>query len=85
VLSYIPCHEEVWGSGGIVPSILNLGNETEWSSSCPGHFTLIQRAPSTHWTGGSVGPGGGLVAVAKRKTILSLPLLGISNTVPQPM
>jgi hypothetical protein len=29
----------------------------EWSSSCPGHFTPRERAPSTHWIGGWVDPG----------------------------
>jgi hypothetical protein len=28
----------------------------EWSASCPSHFTLMERAPCTHWTGGWVGP-----------------------------
>jgi hypothetical protein len=28
----------------------------EWSASCPSHFTPGERAPSTHWIGGWVGP-----------------------------
>jgi len=25
VLNCVPCHEDVWGSGGMAPRILNLG------------------------------------------------------------
>jgi len=46
-----------WGSGGIAPLILDRG---EWSASRPGRFTLRERAPDTHWTGGWVGPRAGL-------------------------
>jgi len=28
----------------------------EWSASCPGCFTPMERAPGTHWMGGWVGP-----------------------------
>jgi hypothetical protein len=42
----------------------------EWSASCPCHFTPRERAPSTHWIGGWVGPKVGLdnvkVKVKKR-------------------
>jgi hypothetical protein len=43
----------------------------EWSASRPGRFTPRERASSTHWIGGWVGPRAGLDAVVKRK-ILSL-------------
>jgi hypothetical protein len=39
----------------------------EWSASCPGRFTPKERAPGTHWIGGSVGPRAVLHAVAKKK------------------
>jgi hypothetical protein len=39
----------------------------EWSASRPGLFTHRERAPSTHWTGGRVGPRAVLDAVVKRK------------------
>jgi hypothetical protein len=32
----------------------------EWSASRPGRFTTGERAPSTHWIGGWVGPRVGL-------------------------
>jgi hypothetical protein len=37
VLNKAPCHEEILGSGGITPSILNLGTGCRCSSSCPSH------------------------------------------------
>jgi hypothetical protein len=37
----------------------------EWSASRPGRFTYGERAPSTHWIGGFVGPTAGLDNVEK--------------------
>jgi hypothetical protein len=37
----------------------------EWSASCPGCFTSEERALSTHWIGGWVGPGAGLEDMEK--------------------
>jgi hypothetical protein len=34
--------------------------ESEWSDSRPGRFTTREMVPSTHWTGGWVGPRAGL-------------------------
>jgi hypothetical protein len=58
-----------WRSGGIAPlvfftSALDVG---EWSASRHGRFTPRERAPSTHWIGGWVGPRAVLDAVVKRK------------------
>jgi hypothetical protein len=39
----------------------------EWSASRPGRFTLMERAPITHWIGGWVGSRAILDAVVKRK------------------
>jgi hypothetical protein len=39
----------------------------EWSASCPGWFTPMERASSTHWIGGWVGPRVSLDMVVKRK------------------
>jgi hypothetical protein len=39
----------------------------EWSASRPGRFTPREKAPFTHWIGGSVGPRADLDAVVKRK------------------
>jgi hypothetical protein len=44
----------------------------EWSASRPGCFTPGERAPSTYWIGGWVGPRAGLDDVEKRK-FLTLP------------
>jgi len=38
----------------------------EWSASCTGCFTPRERASSTHWIGGWVGPRDILDAVVKR-------------------
>jgi len=37
----------------------------EWSVSCPGSLYPQERAPGTHWIGGSAGPRDGLDAVVK--------------------
>jgi hypothetical protein len=68
VLNYAPCHEDALGSGGIVPSILNL--DTKWRrvvSLTLRPLYLWGRSPLTHWTGGWVGPRASLDLVAKRK------------------
>jgi hypothetical protein len=42
----------------------------EWSASRPGRFIPWERAPSTHWIGGWVGPRTGLDGVEKRKFLI---------------
>jgi hypothetical protein len=44
---------------------------SEWSVSRPGHLTLGERAPGTHWIGGWVVPRAGLDDVEKRKFVTS--------------
>jgi hypothetical protein len=44
----------------------------EWSISSPGRFTPGERAPGTHWIGGSVDPRDGLDDVEMRK-FLTIP------------
>jgi hypothetical protein len=39
----------------------------EWSALRPVRFITTERATSTHWTGGWVGPRAGLDTVVKRK------------------
>jgi len=39
----------------------------EWSASRLGRLNLSERAPSTQWIGGSVGPRANLDAVVRRK------------------
>jgi hypothetical protein len=66
------CHEDIWGSGGTAPPFLTSALDGgEWSASRPGRLTPEERTPSTHSTGGWVGPRTGLDAV-KRK-IMTLP------------
>jgi hypothetical protein len=57
-----------WGSGGIVPCILDLGTRWRWVVSFT-HRPLYPQGTTrgTHWTGGWVGPRAVLDAVVKRK------------------
>jgi hypothetical protein len=50
----------------------------EWSTSCPGHFTPGERAPSTLWIGGWVDLRAGLDDLEKRK-FLTLPGLKLQD------
>jgi hypothetical protein len=57
VLNQASRHEDVWGSGGIVPLLLTSALDGgERSGSCPGPFTPGERSPCTHFIGGWVGP-----------------------------
>jgi hypothetical protein len=68
--------------GCIVPLFLTSALEGRlWSASRPGHFTPGERAHSTHWIVGWVGPRAGLDAVEKRKI---LDLLGIEPKLSSP-
>jgi len=77
-----PCHEDIWGSGGIDPCILNLSTRLRWSGSLPGHFTPGERAPVTNWLGGWLDHRTGLDMVMKRSNPLPLP--GLQSLVIQP-
>jgi hypothetical protein len=49
----IPRREDVLGSGGIAPCIVNFGARGgEWLASRPGRFTPGERAIGTHWIEG---------------------------------
>jgi hypothetical protein len=62
------CHEDVLGNGGVAPHILDLGSRWRWVVSfTPRPLNPRERAPFTHWIGGWVGPGAGLVALVKKK------------------
>jgi hypothetical protein len=52
----------------------------EWSASRPGRFTPEEKAPSTYWIGGWVGPRAGMDDLEKRK-FLTVPGLEIRNLV----
>jgi hypothetical protein len=54
----------------------------EWSASRPGRFNPGERAPSTHWIGGWVGPSADMEDVEKRK-FLTLPGLDL-RPLPRP-
>jgi hypothetical protein len=54
-----------WGSEGI----LNSGIRGKWSASRPGRFTHEEINGGAHWTGGLVGLGVILDAVARTKII----------------
>jgi hypothetical protein len=41
----------------------------EWQASRPGHFSLRESDPGTHWIGGWVGPRAVLDTVVKRKVL----------------
>jgi hypothetical protein len=69
LINYVPCHEDMWGSGGKAPLFLTLALDGEWSASRPGHFTLGEKAPNTHRIGGRVGPKAGVDAVKKRQCL----------------
>jgi hypothetical protein len=67
--NWAPRHDDVLGewkhsSTHSLTSILDGG---EWSASHSGRFTPRERAPSTHCTGGYVGPRAGLDAVMNTK------------------
>jgi hypothetical protein len=60
--------EMYWGSGGIVPLILNFGTRWRVSGQLHPPAALLQgRDPGIHWMGGWVGPRAGLDAVVKKK------------------
>jgi hypothetical protein len=72
--------ENLYGSGGIAPRILNLGiGGSEWSASRPSHVTPGERA-ATHWIGSWMGPRAGLDTVGKIK-LISSPLPGFFQSV----
>jgi hypothetical protein len=43
LISWVLCHEDIWGSGGMAPSFLN--SPLERSTSRPCHFTLGKEIP----------------------------------------
>jgi hypothetical protein len=60
-------HEDVWASGDIAPPFLTSRLDgDEWSASCLGRFTRVERAPGTHWIGECVDSRAGPDAVGNR-------------------
>jgi hypothetical protein len=70
-------HEDVWGSRGIAPRILNLGTRCR-SASSPCHFIPGERVSRILWIWGRVGPKAGLDTVEKIKKY-PLPLTKIEH------
>jgi len=71
VLNQVPLLEYIWGSGVIAPCILNLCAKWRWVVSIipwPLYPQGRERAPSTYYIGGWVGPEAGLDMVVKRKS-----------------
>jgi hypothetical protein len=59
-----------WGSGGIVPRLLDLGTGWKWVVSfTPRPLYPQGKSPGTHWIGGWVGPRAILDTVVKRKIL----------------
>jgi hypothetical protein len=58
-----------WGNKRIAPRILKLRRKVEVNGQrhAPSCFIPGERSTGTHWTGGWVGPRGGLDAVVKRE------------------
>jgi hypothetical protein len=56
--NWAPRHEGVLGEWRYSPthSLTSVLDGGEWSASCPGRFTLWERAFGIHWIGGWVGP-----------------------------
>jgi hypothetical protein len=69
LFKWAPCHEGVLGEWrySSMHSLTSALAGGEWSVSCPGHFIPRERAPSTCWIGGWVGPRASLDMVVKRK------------------
>jgi hypothetical protein len=65
--NWAPSLKAYFGSEGITPRILDLGNKWKSVISFTSRTTR-KRAPRTHWIGGWVGPRAGLDVVVKRKT-----------------
>jgi hypothetical protein len=67
--SRVPRHEGLLGKWrySSIHSLTSALDGCEWSASCPGRFTPVERVPGTHWIGGWVGPRAVLDAVVKRK------------------
>jgi hypothetical protein len=64
----------------------DLGTRWRWVVSfTPGHFTPRERAPSTHWIGGWVGPGAVLDMVLERKIPSFCQELNPSHLIIQPI
>lgn len=61
-----------WGEWHMAPLNLDLALDwDEWSVSCPGHTVSWEKATSTHWVRGCVGPRVG-VGMLEKKVILHL-------------
>jgi hypothetical protein len=69
LLNWASRHEDLLGSGGVAPRILNFGTRWRWVVSFT-YRPLYSRlkSPGIHWVEGWVGPRPGLDAVAKTRS-----------------
>jgi hypothetical protein len=44
-------------------------DSSQWSAECSDRFVLVEKAPSTHWIEGLVGPRGCLAALDNQTTL----------------
>jgi hypothetical protein len=64
----LPCHEEVWGSGGrALPLLTSTLAGGEWSASCLCRVTRGNKAPDIHWVGDCAGPSTGWTLCRREK------------------
>jgi hypothetical protein len=65
------CHEDIWEIGDVPPPFFTLVLDGgKWLASYPGCFSPGERGPSTHWTGGQMGPRACVDAVENIKSCL---------------
>jgi hypothetical protein len=54
--------------------ILDRGTKWKWSATRLGRFAAGEKAPSTHWIGGWVGPRAGLNALVNYRNMFIQPV-----------
>jgi len=67
MFSQAPCHENLWGSGGIALRILNFSTRCRSVVSFMPWLLHPTKRTDTHWIGGWVGSRAGLDVVVKKK------------------
>jgi hypothetical protein len=74
---------KIYEGGEIAPPFFTRAIDgSEWPASRPVRFILVEIASGTHWTGGWVGPRGGLNAVEYIENLLHLPGIELRPFIP---